>query len=735
MKNKNTTIKIIVLFLLFPLAAGLYGQQGKSKHSFINADEQYFEGDKVIARGNVEIHWEEYRIYADYLEFNQTDKELVAIGRVTMSSGDTVISGEKIRFNLEKNTGEMYEVYGQAPPTIRYNTDKMTQIDKETLSFKKFEFTSCNQCVPRWKISCSKGKLKKEKYVEMSNVVFKIKKIPVFWLPYLRYPIDKDGRSTGFLFPGIGTSSQKGFYMQNAFFWAINKNADLTLHFDYYSKAGYGVAEELRYLYPRMQGNIEFYYFIYKEGNILEKDPSEKDYFLKMQHKQRIDFLNTDITVNIDRQSDANFLRLFSNDFDSVLRRTSRSSVSIDTRILPNLKFSARYKQNDTFFTFNNQSTTVKYLPEISVNLNQQKLWLLPGYFSLNTSYATVSRVGKTYDEEETIFTTDISSTRFSLKPSYTLSLMQTPWASATLQLQAKHTFYNKSKDPEDSKKTVDEALHLGYQSAILNVKGPVFSKIFKFSDFKLKHVIEPRVNFRYVTKVEDEDRDRLVPVDYFDYPTSSQVEFSMVNRLLLKNNTGPASAKEIFSHTISQTYYFDPVLANRNRSVTLPITEEKIYPEFSTLTNRIRLRPLPSLSFDAQLVYHHYLKDFTRLRLSINFTGKDSPIRGSFFYNSYVNQYAKPDYVFNRDTIGGTLRLDAPRFPIKLDARVNYDITDQEFRLGSFLLTYDFQCIQFKSELKLYRYDGRIETQFNIGIAFGNMGMVKDMLGTTNRK
>lgn len=734
---------IIILIVLIPaLGLNAQKQQGfgsqKSTEVKINAVDQYVDENKLVAEGNVEISWEDYRIYADYVEFNQETKEILARGRVTMSSKETVITGEKLTFNLKDRTGEMYDTYGQLPPTVRYTTDKIVQTDNDTLRFNKLHFTSCSQCVPRWKITCAKGKIKKDKYIEMKHTLFKIKKIPIFYIPYIRYPVNKEGRSTGILFPNFGTSSTRGFFVLNQFFWAVKENFDVTLGVDYYAKAGLGFHQELRYLFRFMEGNVKFYYFKYKPDNILGSE-SKSDYFLKMNHKQNIDFLNTRISVAIDRQSDANFLRLFSNNFDSVLRRISRSSVSIDTSY-GNAKLTLSGMINDTYYTFADRSTTIKYLPKIKFNWNHQKIWILPGYFSLDTSYSRLSRQGKTYEEDEEILQTDVQSTRLSINPSYTLNLIRLPWMGASLSFSSKHTFYPKSRDPEQKKLVIlDEPLTLGYQTAQMTVKGPVFAKIFEFKRSKLKHIIEPKITFRYVTQVDEEDRARLIPVDYFDYPSYSYVGFALTTRLLYKSEKGDAkggggkkgrgSARDVLSLSVQQEYYFEPELASRGRKI------EGVIPEFSQLKSTLRVRPFRNFSLDVNATYNHYRNEFTRARVSLAYNNKNSFIHGSFFYNTYINQYAGPTFELNRETIGGRLTLDIPRFPLKFNGNVNYDITDGEFRMGSFMFTYDYQCIQFKGEMRLFRYGERVETQFNVGVSFGNLGQVRDFLGIENIK
>ncbi len=250
--------KIIILILIVLVTAPMFA---KKSAPTIKADDQQITENKLIASGNVEIAWDGYRIYADYLEFDQETKIIMAKGRVTMASRETVLTGDKLSFNLKEKTGEMYDSYGQLPPTIRYHTQKIKQVNDDTLKFDKLDFTSCTQCKPRWKITCSKGKIKKEKYIAMSHVLFKIKNIPVLYLPYLRYPVNKNGRSTGLLFPKIGSNAMKGFFLSNSLYWAISENTDLTLNFDYFSKAGIGAGEEFRYLFNNTEGNVQFYFF------------------------------------------------------------------------------------------------------------------------------------------------------------------------------------------------------------------------------------------------------------------------------------------------------------------------------------------------------------------------------------------------------------------------------------------------------------------------------------------
>ncbi|GEM_PF-593753 len=716
----------------------------------IKAERQEMTEDLTITYGNVEISWEEYRIYADYLEYNHKTREINAKGRITMSSNQTVLTGEALTFNIEKRTGVMYDVYGQSPPSVRYKTQKLTQVNNETLKFDKIDFTSCSQCKPRWKITCRKGTIKKEKYVEMKGAVFKIKNIPVFYLPYLRYPLEKEGRATGFLFPVLGSSNRRGFFLINSFFWAIKPNVDLTLSFDYYKKAGIGGAGELRYLFRHMSGEAKFYMIKYNSDVILpegQQPPSnndaffahnKSDYFLKFKHNQSIPALNTRIIASVDKQSDASFLRLFSNDFDSVMSRTSKSSISLSTSF-SNIRFGALVSQNDTFYTFNNKSNSMRYFPQLTFNVNQQRFWKFPGYFSLDTIYSSAQRKGISYDADNPLFDQDVKSQRLNIIPSYTVSLIRFPYLSTSLSLKSKYYYSPKSYDPNNLKDKIiiDEPIDTLSHSAQVDLKGPILSKIYQSPNGKLKHLITPSIAIRYVTQVNPNDLTRIIKLDYSDYPDFSSVKFSLNTRLLAKNKT-EKNAREVFSYTVSQNYFFDPKNANQDRKVNGE------YPEFSELTNELRVRPLKNFVLDVNVNFNHYIavtsfiQRFTRVSGTLSYTSTNRYFSANASFNRYVNQYSLTgdfNQVFNRDSMSASLNVDFPSFPIKLDSRINYDLTDREFRYGTFQASFDYQCVNINAQLVLFKYTDRVEKQFLVGFSLSNLGMVKDFLGIDKNK
>jgi len=91
----------------------------------------------------------------------------------------------------------------------------------------------------------------------------------------------------------------------------------------------------------------------------------------------------------------------------------------------------------------------------------------------------------------------------------------------------------------------------------------PSLQRIFehppKWLGQRLKHVIEPRASFKYVSGVTDFER--LIRFDETDLVANTkEVELSIANRFYIKRKDGETF--EAFSWTVAQRRYFDPTRA-----------------------------------------------------------------------------------------------------------------------------------------------------------------------------
>ncbi|MCU0236750.1 MAG: LPS assembly protein LptD [Acidobacteria bacterium] len=713
---KKRTLCFMLFFLLLA-ASGRLPAQDDHEDPVVYADQKTIGEDALRAAGHVEVYWQDYVIYADAIDFNLKTRELFAEGRVTMAAKEMVLSGEQLVFNLKTQKGELVDAFGLASPVVRFQTDRLLQTDRDTLAFQRLDFSSCAQIAPRWSLSGRKGRIKKAEYIAMSDVVLRLKKVPVFYLPYLRYPLQKDGRATGFLIPALGRSSLRGFFVQNSFFLALKPNIDMTFGLDYFSALGLGASDELRYLFRNASGSARFYYFKYRKDNgVYEGSPD--DYYVEADHRQSLPFLNTRLVLKVNRQSRPGFLRLLDSGFDKSGNANFQSSLFLNSSFA-NMSVGLRVSHEETYTVRTDTTLILDYLPALTFNLNHQKLGKLPGFFSLNAGFNRLRRSGETLDEAVD-YATDVFSQRFSVTPSYQLPLFKLPWLSSALNLSSQNAFYSRSYDPE-TEQIVDEPLYLKYHMAVFTLQGPSFSRVFASGKRKLKHVIEPKFEVRYSTRTED--RERLVRVDGFDKPGFSYAAFSLTTRLLGKSGDS-ASAGELLSYTISQQYFFDPAEANNDQAINGE------FPRFSELRHSVRLRPGGNFDFDGSLEYNHYIHAPARLNLRASYRPPSFPLSGSLSYRVLRVPYRPAEFKGNHSSLVAALSFDAQGFPLKLESTVDYDFTDRRLLHGSLNASFDYQCLVFNAEIKSFSWLGEPYFQFRFGVSLGNLGMVSDFFG-----
>tara|TARA_Y100000768_G_scaffold352236_1_gene303674 strand:- start:19725 stop:22130 length:2406 start_codon:yes stop_codon:yes gene_type:complete len=124
-----------------------------------------------------------------------------------------------------------FKINKENKPRIFANTIKM---DKEITEFGKSNFTLCNyrendKCPP-WSIQATKMLHdNKKKTIYYDNALIKIYDIPVFYTPRLSHPDPTVKRRSGFLVPSFEDTNNLGEGVSIPYYWAINKDRDLTL--------------------------------------------------------------------------------------------------------------------------------------------------------------------------------------------------------------------------------------------------------------------------------------------------------------------------------------------------------------------------------------------------------------------------------------------------------------------------------------------------------------------------
>jgi len=727
MITKMRVFLFVVFFVIILPVIGhvLFCQESGSSMGEVSVIAHYQEKleDRILATGNVEVHYKDIKLFADRIELNTETKDVFADGNVAIHFPDEVINCERVQFNLDSSQGELKSVFGSIQESIYYEADSIKRKDANLYNFKKAKITSCAQAVPRWKFSCAQANFKRDDYIEMWHSVLSIKKIPVFYFPYLRYPLDKE-RATGFLMPQLGYSGVKGLFYSQGFYLALKRNMDASFNIDYYSARGVGGGLEYRYLFSSgTGGDLKAYVFKFKKDPE-EDEPMDNAYIIRFNHNQPLP-LNFSLFANVDYQSSFDFLKEFDNNFKRAVV-SNRASVAYLSRAWSNFNFSARVSRFETYFAGSNISNIKKNLPSLSFNVSQMKIFS-PVYFSFSSNF---ERWQFGWDREYEAGT-QRSSQSLNLKPVLTLPFTAIPWITLNSTFVAKFNYYFKSYKPGTIRipgrypppgNVVDEPLLSTNYSISTELIGPIFSRVFFGGDGspKLKHIIEPSVSYQYDSPVSASNRIITLTPYFFRY---HQLNYRLTNRFLIKQDEMP---REVFTLGLSQTYYLAPEESPLQQFEQF--FDEDI-PSFSDIEGYIRFYPSHKYSIDISTAYNPYQKVFPSLRVGVSLGRIGDPVMCSVSWFKGTNPYFT-DEVYDRHQISFTGGLVIRKLNLEALTTLDFNIKERKMLYTLASLVYHYQCLSFKADLKIFYFREKPETQFRISFGLGNIGKTTDIMG-----
>jgi LPS-assembly protein len=464
--------------------------------------------DRVFAAGAVEIHYKEMRIFADRVEYGTETKDVLAEGNVVIELPDEIIRAERAVFNLDTGRGKVEKSSGMIQPSFLFTADAIERAGEDLYDLSGARVTSCTQPVPRWDFSFSRAVLRKEISISMWNAVLRVKRIPVFYLPYLRYPLED--RATGFLMPQIGFSGPKGFVYSQSFYWAIARNMDATVGLDYYPSEGLGAGLQYRYLLAKgTGGQVDLYHFIFRKAT--EGTSSSPDSVVRLSHNQALP-LGFTLAASVDYQTSFDFLREYDENFRqaSVSNRSAQAYLS---RSWSHFNVSARASRFETYYSELDDSIVNTSLPQVNFNVFKVKIFS-PLYFSMTGGFNNWRYGWRSQYEDGS----ERRSSALTASPSLSLPFTSIPWLTANTSVTANFAYYGESLIPGTTE-IVDEPLFTKNVAVNVNLTGPVFYRIYygRNGEPRLKNVIEPYLNYTYESPISQPDR-LVTPYGFYRY-------------------------------------------------------------------------------------------------------------------------------------------------------------------------------------------------------------------------
>ncbi len=237
------------------------------------------EGKVTVTREGQQITANKAYIYRDPATGKLSSMEM--IGNVHLREPNTLIVGKQAHYNFISKSKSLIDVLYRttlngrqiAGPTNVAHTEtqkprkvtgltawgkayEISQTEPRIYELSRASFSTCPPENPAWRLKASHIVLNKNSgrgYA--TNVRLLVKDVPVFYSPYVNFPIDKQ-RKSGFLWPTFGGSGKWGPYVLAPYYWNIAPNYDMTITGGLLTKRGVQVSDNFRYLTTTSSGNF-----------------------------------------------------------------------------------------------------------------------------------------------------------------------------------------------------------------------------------------------------------------------------------------------------------------------------------------------------------------------------------------------------------------------------------------------------------------------------------------------
>ena len=664
--------------------------------------------DYVLATEGVRLEYQNVTIQAEWMAVDLTGKKVTAEHNVILDEGPRRLAGETLEWDLDTQTGTLFEATGFVDPDIYFRGSEVSKVDEDTYTVRHAMFTSCDDEVPKWSFRAGKTRLTIDGYARASNVNMRAKKVPFLYFPWMMYPV-KAKRTSGVLVPNVGFSQDRGSYLGLAYYQTMGDRFDDTVFVDLWVEDYVAVGNEFRYAPTYGTSGIFTTYAV--------DDPIEDELRWKLlwNHESRGLPGGFRGIVKIAEYSDFNWFR----DFERNFNLRSSSSIYSSGYLSGNWGSSSLNILTDRRETFSgaNNSQVNTQLPEVEYRLRQTQIGRLPLYFQLQntTSYLERQRTGQE----------DREYGRIDLFPTLTIPIRSLTWLEMSLEGGARTTWYEKSIDPETGELT-GSSITRTLTSARAEIVGPSFSRVYNKAAGpfgKFMHVVEPRWTYFFASEYDDQNLipgfDEIDPIN----PTNRGA-FQFINRLMAKPREGrKGNAREIMSMELRQDYSFDadkPLQRSRDGEMTK---------QESPIAFRFRFNPSRYTSLQSQATYNTIYYQLNNMSVTGS-TNKDRFDLGLTWYMNFDNETG--------ETLGNQVRFatafDIVRRRLNFAASVSLDLgpkgmSDREtLQQQRYILSYTGQCYGLRFEMTEYNFDGDPQRDFRFAFSLKNVGTFLDL-------
>jgi LPS-assembly protein len=681
-------------------------------------------------RGNVRLETSDMLLRADELDYNTETGDAEARGHVHF---EHFARGEKLdcdhaEYNVSAETGKFYDVSGSA--TSRIQARRGLLITQTPFYFQgvwaeRLEdhyilhdgfITDCVMPNAWWRMKGPKFEVIPGDHATSRSSWFYLKGMPLMYFPYFYKSLKKEPRRSGFLIPTFGNSSLRGYEVGAGYYWAINRNYDLTYTAQDYTKAGL-----LHHLNVR-------------------GDPTQKTFFNFLvdgvDDKRNLvpPATGASIVGNITSELGDGWLakgqldyitsyayRLYYSESFNEAVFSQIHSVGFVTKHWADFGVNVVAENNVNFLsTTPGNDISIRKLPEVEFNEREHEVDVaaLPFWFSFDSSAGLLSR-------SQNLFQTRQFVDRLDFAPRITTAF-HLPGIQIVPSFGIRETSYG-SSEPSPGVFTGQDILRNSHD-VVVDLILPSLQKIFNGPNWigsKIKHVIEPRITYQYTGGIDNFNQ--IIRFDETDLLSdTNQVKFSLNNRLLAKDKNGVIT--DFLNWQLLYEHYFDPTFGGAITPGVRNVIQSSLdLTGYAFLDGVRRSSPIVSaLRVQQSRVGLEWRTDYDPLFGRISNSSLSVDTRYKQYHVSVGQSYVNTDPAIapSANQFRGTISYGADtRKGLSFGFSAYYDYLKGIMQYSQTQVTYNTDCCGLSVQYGRFNAGIRDESQFRVSFAISNIG------------
>ena len=696
---------------------------------------QTVEGDWVRLRVAASIELTESILEADEIDYNTETGEAHARGSVhyrNYEEGEEIFCA-RADYNTKDATGKFYEIRGSFEARIDARPGILTSKNPFQFRGKIAErlrdryilyqgiVTSCTYPRPWWTLRSPKFDILPNKRAITQRALFRLKGVPLFYFPYFYKSLEKQPRRSGFLTPNVGNSSRFGQMLGIGYYWAINRSYDLTYRPQYFTARGFVHNVEFRGK-PRNGSDFDMTIFGVADRGLRLNDGSrlkQGGFSINVNGKSEIG-RGWRAQGVLNYLSNFTFRQAFTQSFTEAIF-SEVNSVGFVEKQWDGNNVQVVFARSQNFqSTLDGDSITIRRLPQLEYTRRDTQIWKkIPVWVSLESTAGLVRRSQPLFQTRQHVERIDVApriSTAFrhagfSLVPSF--GIRESYWGST-----------------KDGGRVSGGNIRRSARDLFVDFTMPSLARIFEKSPRimgggKVKHVIEPRVNYRFVSGVSDFSR--IIRFDETELlANTNELEISLTNRLYVKRGL---LTQEWLSWQVWQKRYFDPTfggsLLEGRRNVNQSTVDFSPFAfldgarRYSPVASAVRMTPIPTIGVEWRMDYDPRRSTITNSSFMV-----DGRVDQWFLSVGHTQIDSVNSLSPNNNQLRGVLGWGADsRKGWNAAFNAVYDYRVRQLQFSNTQVTYNTDCCGFSLQYRRFSFGTRNENQFRVAFAIANLG------------